>query len=281
MSTEPPHDVAASRRPGTLTRLLEGARHASDRLLAANLLWSGLFAGLLALLLGNQSCGASVARIGAGDVAPHDVRAASELQLVDELRTEADRRRAREAVPDVYVHDTEWRLRMTRQLAELFAQGRRALDDPSTLESLAGRAPPAALRLLAELRFDPALERELAATLSATMRGPVVSNKAVLLRQPSIQLIRLPGGEAETLSDYAEILELDEAHELVRRELASRLRLPRAQQALLAELVDSFVDANVHLDWGTTQTRREAAAAAVPRQLRHVARGELLVRQGE
>ncbi len=269
-------------------RVRERIRRGTDTVLGADMAWSAICVLALVALLGTQRCETDYAgTFAVGDVAPQDIRAARETNVIDVELTEARRRAAREAVPQVYVHDAERGTRVVAQLADLFAEGRAALeassleDDPvaAARERLAGSFAPDVLNVLLQRRFDPALERELKSVLSQVMSGMIAGNKSLLQREPSIAVVHLPGERRETTADYAGILDLDAARASVADRL--RLRLPKGDQRVLEAFAASFVDANLNPDADETQRLRERAARGVPPVLIRIEEGETLIRKGE
>jgi len=108
-----------------------------------------------------------------------------------------------------------------------------------------------------------------------------VGNKSLLEREREILLVHLPAEREERLESYDSIVDVEQARAALARELAARLEIPSATLKELSRFAESFVDANVHLDWDATTRRREAAAAEVDPILIRVSRGELLIKEGE
>jgi putative nucleotidyltransferase with HDIG domain len=196
-------------------------------------------------LLGTRAC-SDTERFQVGDLAAHDIVARAEVEVPDPGLTQARRSEARNAVPDVYVHD---RLRSERLLAEFAAESR-------------VRFPGA----------DASIEAASAA-LREVMGGIVVSSRTLLERQPAILVSHLPGGVEDRLESYDRILDLEQARARVREIL-------RADPAL-GDLAARFVDANTAFDPAATAARKDRAASDVlPIQVR-VPKGTVLVREGE
>ncbi len=267
------------------SRIRGSFRKASDRVLDADALWSVAFVLVTLLLLGNQRCGLSYEGLAVGEPAPRDIKAGYDLELPDEELTEERRRQAIAEIPEVWVHDSARGARLARELSALFQRGRQALEGgPSAapaLRELSGRIGQPTVSLLQRERFAAELEQELAAILRRVMRGPVVGNKALLEREPEITVVEIPGDRETRLSSYEGVLDLDAARERARAAVAEALPLPESQQRLLGKLLASFIDTNLALSVEGTRQRRQAAVAAVPPVLVKVARGTLLVQEGE
>lgn len=216
-----------------------------SRWFGSDALWSVFFAVVMIGLLGTRAC-SDTERFQVGDLAAHDIVARAEVEVPDPGLTQARRSEARNAVPDVYVHD---RLRSERLLAEFAAESR-------------VRFPGA----------DASIEAASAA-LREVMGGIVVSSRTLLERQPAILVSHLPGGVEDRLESYDRILDLEQARARVREIL-------RADPAL-GDLAARFVDANTAFDPAATAARKDRAASDVlPIQVR-VPKGTVLVREGE
>lgn len=266
-------------------------RRGADRVLAADVAWSGAFVLVMLALLGSQRCGGSQGTFVAGDVAPADVIATRDAQVVDQALTEDQRQEARAAVSEVYVYDSARAGKLSREISALFEEGRRGLEavalrgDSDAYHEIApswkGRIRPEVLEVLVRRRFDASIERELREALEQAMKGLVAGNRARLEREGTIVLMTLPGRRAETLDDISSIQDLGQARNALQRELKRRLELPPADVDTLLTFAASFLDANVYSDPEATQRRRDAEAAAVPPVLVRVERGDVLVAQGE
>ena len=281
---------AASRELSLPSRVRAAIRRGSDRALGADVAWSAAFVAITVTLLASQRCAVSYPTFSAGDVAPADVLAHTDIEVVDSALTEPRRQQARDRVAEVYVHDLEHERRVARELAALFEEGRAALPriprqagEPHSASraALADRIGEAALQVLLDHGFAPELETAITSTLMEVMGQGVVSNKALLERSTSVVLVHVPGHREEHLQDYSKILDLTRAREVARSAVQTRLDLPPSQRKALAELAALFVDANVHYDHGTTYARREAAANSVSPVVIKIPSGMVLVKGGE
>ena len=106
-----------SRRLSFPARMRASFRRGRDRVLGADLLWSGIFVGVVVLLIGSQSCERALPEFAVGEVARQDLRAPFDIDVVDEVLTDERRRDAAEAIPDVYVYDMERGVRLAEELA--------------------------------------------------------------------------------------------------------------------------------------------------------------------
>ena len=138
-----------------------------------------------------------------------------------------------------------------------------------------------ALDFLVRRGFDRGIERALTTALSRVLGRWIVANRELVQRKQEIILLHRPGGREERIDDFVSILDLAQARELLEAEVASRLDLTSSEEAALAELAATLLDANVYLDWEATSLRREAAAEEVDPVRVRIGRGDLLIRGGQ
>ena len=278
-----------TRRLSFTSRVRRGFRHSLDRLLGTDPLWSLIGVTVIVGLLGAQRCDSNYATLPPGTQAPRTLRAETDVNILDVVRTEELRRTAREQVPQVYVHDRDRGTRLATQVSDLFAYGRETI---STVEMEGGENPGAETRTLLADRFDaevlevlltqrfnPALELQVKSALSQVMDGLIIANKRVLQREPIVTLIHLPDETEEPLEDYERVEDLAGATRRLHETL--RLNLPRDQERVLKAFAASFLDANMSADAEATQSKRDQAAREVAPLLTEVREGQILVRKGE
>lgn len=277
-----------TRKLSLASRLRDHLRNATDGILGAEVAWSVILVAVVVSMLGAQRCGTDYSSYAVGDVAPRDIRAARDGEVIDIEATESRRREAREAVTEVYVHDAERGARLGAQLSQIFTEGRRELEqlslegaadaDAIARERLADLAPPTVLEHLIQSRFDPTLEHELKAALARVMGGMVTGNKSVLGREPAITVVRIPGEATETLQSYEAIIDVAAARRAVRDRVRQRLR---GRPEALGDFLASFVDSNLNPDAEQTLRLREQREREVPTLLKRVPAGTLVVRAGD
>ncbi len=261
----------------------------SDRLLAADLLWS---AALVLVMTALFVLGAPRTETppAIGDVLDHDVVALSQIEIPDPQQTEARRRAAQAAAPEVYLLDRERGERLADKLGAVFDVGRRALakaeagggSDASAdvRTSFRGIIKEPEIDALIRVGFSGELERELAGILRGVMGEWIVGSKALVESAKAVVLVEVPGGERR-LSGPAAVLDLDDARQRARLTVGASRSIPPEERDLLGDLVASFVDVNVSFDAEATAARREATLAAVPPVVRTVPGGTLLARTGD
>jgi len=244
----------APRASKLLLKFRERFRSGLDRLLAANLVWSVAFAGVTTLLLGSQHCGSTYPHWAIGETVPYDVRAVEDVEVPDEVATAERRAAARALVPVVFVHDTQKAAALERAFTE----------------ELDARFPL------------PAAERQLLiGWLRDVMQGLVVANKTLLARERAITILHVPSMREEIVHDASGVVDLEGARDDVRVRIGSLQTLPPSTRAALADLLSSFLDANLSEDAAARGQRRDQAERSVlPVQVR-VSKGTVLVARGQ
>ncbi len=272
------------------SRLRRSFKREVARVFRAEVAWSVLFVFVVLLLLSADRWGGDYEDLAVGQPAHADVRARTAFEHPDDARTQQLRAQARETVLDVFVHDLDHAGRLSRNLSEVFEDGRAALalaaqEGEGAVarigREMQERIPQQAQIVLLEQGFDAAIERDLTSALEKVMVEKVVGNKPLLERGPALMLLTMPDDHAEEVRDFGAFLDLAEARRAVRSEVLRRLALPSRAEEALAELTMSFVDANVHADHQATRRARQDAELAVRQRYSRVAQGDLLVRKGE
>ncbi len=237
-----------------LQQFREEVRKRLEILLGAHIVWSTAFVAVVALLLASQRCGTSYPRLAAGETAPYDIRAIEDVDVPDDIATGERRAAARALIPDVFVHDSQ----KVSTLEKAFAE---ELDQTQRL---------------------PAAERQLlVGWLREVMQGLVIANKPMLLREKTITVLHLPSQREETLHEFASVVDLEASRNDVRQRVASLASLAPSTRASLAELLVTFLDANLSADAAATAARRDQAERAVlPVQVR-VPKGTILIARGQ
>ncbi len=281
-----------SRKLSFTSRLRKRFRGGLDRLLAADVVWGTLFVVVVLVLLAKQPTQrweGEYTNLEPGEVARVDIKAQDDIQFINEEQTQSLRDEARDAVPRVYGYDGDSATRVAAEIAAIFGEGRRILEEAGVggedPRALAGTrlegVPDSALGPLVENGFEGELGLELSSIVKKVMSDKIASSKASLQRESEILLIQIPGDRKETISEFNAFLDLNEARRRVRLEVGERLALSRSDENALSEFAASFVNANVFYDPETTKQAKEDAANAVPTVYMSVRQGDLLVRSGE
>ena len=252
--TEPADRRRSPRASRWLMQLRGTLRRNLEIVLGANIVWSTAFVGVVALLLASQRCATAYPHLALGETAPYDVRAVEDVDVPDDMASNEHRAAARALIPDVYVHDT---------------QKAAALEKAFSEELDAGPALAAAERQL------------LVGWLRDVMQGLVVANRPMLLRKNAITVVQLPSQREEVVHDFGTVVDLEAARNEVRKRVASLETIAPSTRATLAELLVSFLDANLSEDATATMQRRDQAERNVlPVQVR-VPKGTVLVARGQ
>ncbi len=266
-------------------RMRSHVRRWGDRVLGVDVGWSLALVATLMALLGTQHCGGPSMQFQAGDLVSEDLVAGMDIQVPDLQATENRRREAMAREPNVYIHDLDREQRVSSDLGELIRAGREAQDsgeeNGAAEWSLPERYQGAVARVLEKHRYSEELESNLTEALSAVMRGMVVGNRSLLLNEPSITIMHVPGNREELLEDYVHITDLDQARAQVRDQVVRTLKYSAADREVLGDLAASYVDANLYHDPEMTRERREAAGDLVLPMSEKVARGTVLVPRGQ
>lgn len=278
------------RKLNLASRVRNRTRAFADGVLGLDVVWSGLFVVVIMLLLIPRGGGA-LTDYQVGEKVLADIRAPFDIEIADSKLTNQRRQEALAATQQVYVWNSERRLVLARELSSAFERGRETLaqipdnGDPDilkrrldALENLGSRDE---LEALIRAEFAESIERELGAALAYVMRGPIVSNKALVEREGVIRLIQVPSQQEETIETFERFRDTGTVRVELFGELKSRLNLDEETRRLISEFTCSFLDTTVYFDAAETQRRRERATRDLPPVMVRVARGEMLIREGE
>jgi putative nucleotidyltransferase with HDIG domain len=284
---------AAGRKLNFRSRLRGRFRHIIDRILTADVFWSCLFIVVVVSLLGSQRCSQGFEHFEVGDRAPYDIRATYDFIFEDTGQTDQRREDVRKKISPIYTHDTELGIRLANKLGTTFERGRRLLED-SSLEGLDDATDRSAAEFpdldehvresLLRNQFSASIERELTTSLTSVMRKLIVGNKILLNQEELIVLNQIPRQHLREISEFSAFIDVFEARDRLWKLVEERLQgkvSTTADLALLSELAVSFIDANVHFDSAKTDERTATAEQAVAPVMLPLARGDLLVHQGD
>lgn len=264
-------------------------------------LWVGLFLALATWMLVPGSLRFSPTAI-AGAVADRDYLASRDLLLHDEEATRAKQEEAREAVLPVYDLDPGGAAERDRQLAQLFARGRRLLaqagESPDEAETAAAaakllpkdpgpddlRITPQQAALLIEKKLTPDLEDKVRGVVAQALRRGVVGNKALLLenRMRGVTLRNLQTGSEEVHVDLFDHLGYpDEARDFLESEVQGWSGYSVRQRGLLVDFLVENLPTNLLLNRSETLIRQDAAATGAGQVFNQIRKGQVIVRKGD
>lgn len=265
-----------------------------EDLLGRNPLWAVLFVLVMAPVVSQQECGLPPPEYEVGEVATGDIRAANDIELIDEQATLKRREEERQLVRPVYDLVLGPSSNEKTLLAELFEIGRSALRDSGAeldergldrlQEILGGSVSRSALKTLARHRFSREAEEAAIKSYLAVMQGRIVAHRDGLPVSGAIAVREVrPGVMLESTFDRLDqIRDLEEARAALRSRLASLLPdWTDEDVSALASVVEPFVHPNFTYNASETERRREKAVASVPQVFMRIPRGRVIVRDGE
>lgn len=264
-------------------------------------LWVGLFLALATWMLVPGSLRFSPTAV-AGAVADRDYLASRDLLLHDEEATRAKQEQAREAVLPVYDLDPGVTPERDRQLAQLFARGRRLLaqagESPGEAETAAIaakllpkdpgpddlRITPQQAALLVDKKLSSDLEDKVRGAMALALRRGVVGNKALLLenRMRGVTQRNLQTGSEEVHVDLFDHLGYpDEAREFLETEVQGWSGYSSRQRGLLVSFLLENLPTNLLLNRSETLIRQDAAATGAGQVFNQIRKGQVIVRKGD
>jgi cyclic-di-AMP phosphodiesterase PgpH len=234
-------------------------------------------------------------------IADRDFIATRDLLLLDEEATRSKQEQARAEVLQVYDFDPGVAAEREKQVAQLFAHGRRLLARPEAPTSEATRAdivrelldsvPPEGLHLTAEQldlaarrKFSPDLEDRLRGLLAQALRRGVVANKTMLLenRLHGIALRNLGmGSEQVQLDLFGPLGYPNEAREFLESEVRGWSGYTAAERGRLVDMLLANLPANLLPNRRETLDRQATAAAGAGQVFNQIRKGQVIVRKGD
>ncbi|HSN86082.1 MAG TPA: HDIG domain-containing protein, partial [Thermoanaerobaculia bacterium] len=220
----------------------------------------------------------------------------------DEEATRAKQEQARQDVLPVYDLDPGVTPERDRQLAQLFARGRRLLaqagESPEEGQTAAIaakllpkdpgpddlRLTPQQAALLVEKKLSPDLEDKVRGVMAQALRRGVVGNKALLLenRMRGVTLRNLETGSEVVHVDLFDHLGYpDEARDFLESEVQGWSGYTVRQRGLLVELLIENLPTNLLLNRSETLIRQDGAAAGAGQVFNQIRKGQVIVRKGD
>ena len=285
-------------QPGSwITWLAARGGHAWQRALERPALWLlvWLVLGTWVLLPQDPLSRFEPEEVTVGAIAERDYVAPVDAQLEDFAATERERERVRREVLPVWDFDSAAAALAELRFAALFDAGRRLarerpdLSVAERLETLQAESEltlsAAAVALLHQEEWSPALEDRVRSTLATLLQAGIVADKEQLLQQ------RLAGVSQRDLATGDERLHFDFSSHLdypqgVRSTLTSEVRrwpsfAARSKRTTMVELLLSNLTPNLRPNPAATQERRQRVAQAVRPVLVSVREGQMIVRRGD
>ena len=227
-----------------------------------------------------------------GAVAPADVVAPFDLIIEDAETTAQKRDEAAAAVLPVYTHDANVFAITEDKIRALFAEGRawtarypenhRAAELRTViLDKFGIDLEPADVTSLVRLKF-PAEFEEVLVTLAAKIfnRGIILSKNLFIRGEAEQGLTLLDINGAERTVRVGDVLDIGESERLFSAEL-DRVEIAAKNRALLTNLGQIFLTANVTYNKIETENRKERAREAIGTVTFMVKKDRVIVRKGD
>jgi len=249
-----------------------------------------------------------------GDVAERDIKAAQDFFIEDKAATDANRRRAVEAVLTVYDYDAALSGKVTSTVDAAFSDMRTLIENFSNAENqpnpgqegtelekpalrdqiwaqkdafeakLGIDVSKGAYRILEKEKFASDISHKIVSILSTIMDNGVVANKEVLLRESDTGItLREVGTKTEReVKNLRQFYGLDQAKTMVR--IVGQPLVKNLNYSLINLIVDfsqRLVQPNIILNRSATEERKNRVAKEEKPVMYKIKAGEMLLREGE
>ncbi len=232
-----------------------------------------------------------------GEIVSRDIKAPTNLELVDLNATQRAQRQAELAVPVVYDLDLEAVEMLDQKAAKAFSEARdlsahpepartkrtASATDQEFLQKLGVRPGPSTLGFLRGIGYDEEFENRLRQSLRSTMDHGIISDRTFAAGEKERGIvIRIVGERNEQfVKNVQSIPDLKEAQASLRESASQAFPDDPKQTAAIGELVSKLLIPNVTLNKSETEFRQRAAQAAVKPLYYKIKKGELMFRAGE
>ncbi|MBI3810894.1 MAG: HDIG domain-containing protein [Nitrospirae bacterium] len=232
-----------------------------------------------------------------GEIVSRDIKAPTNLELMDLNATQRAQRRAELAIQVVYDLDLEAVEMLDQKAAKAFSAARdlSARSDPARtkrtasaanqefLQKLGVRPGPSTLGFLRGIAYDEEFENRLRQSLRSTMDHGIISDRTFAAGEKERGIVIRTVGERneQFVKNVQAIPDLKEAQASARESASQAFPDDPKRAAAIGELVSKLLIPNVTLNKSETESRQRAAQAAVKPLYYKVKKGELLFRSGE
>ncbi|PLX75839.1 MAG: phosphohydrolase [Desulfuromonas sp.] len=226
----------------------------------------------------------------AGDIAPRDIKASSDLLIPDDELTAKKQVAAVETVPLLYDFDPLAHRTITARITPLFdylARDATARLEPARLLSeletnLGFKFSARRLSTLLELVRRPDIQSQVEQILHRIYRQRVAGNLKLFEadRLHGVVFRSLDNQTEVADSEQSRVISLGDLQDLVRQELAAD-DWTQAQRQVLEELLLPLLRPNISFNQSETERRRQTARESVQPVLTQVKKGEMIVREGD
>lgn len=242
----------------------------------------------------------------AGDIADRTIEATEDFTIVDEAATRAKIDEVLSRVPAVFTFDFTANHQVTSQIRMAFADARELIADARLQLGLnEGERIPAAdlseirrrlevllpkfdhgdtLDILLKYEFSQDLEDRLVEMIAQAMKYPgVVWNREALLQHQDrgITLLHTVTKERETLSDWLDIMDVDQARNLIRQRGYELDTVTNSEREELLSFLEIWVVPNCEFDAELTTIEEVKAEAEVAPVVIQIKKGRAIIRAGD
>jgi putative nucleotidyltransferase with HDIG domain len=230
-------------------------------------------------------------KLSAGQIAPADIVAPFDLTMEDTEATAQKRAEAEAAVLPVYTFDANVFANVEDKIRRFFAEGRDwVAKNPQDRNAEALRKElvdkqgldlePADAQTLARLKFPADLEETLISLLAKTFsQGILVSKNLFIHGEPERGITLLEGGKERDVR-IGDLLDIGESERRFNDDLAM-IETPARNRAVLANLGQIFLTANVTYNKIETERRKAQARESVPAVTLTIKKDRIIVRRGD
>lgn len=252
------------------------------------LVLTSLLVALLLVRLPSQK----LSSLALGEVAPADVVAPFDLMIEDAGATARKRAEAEAAIVPVYTFDANVFANTEDKIRAVFADGRAwTARDPAAQSGEALRKSlldkhgidlePADVQTLVRLRFPAELEESLIGLAAKSFsQGIIVSKNLFIHGEEGRGLVLIDLQGQERAARVADLLDIGESERRFNDDLA-RIEMPPRSRAVLANLGQIFLTANVTYNKIETERRKALARAAAGAVTLNVKKDRVIVRKGD
>ena len=234
----------------------------------------------------------SLSLLPEGEIARSDIIAPANLTVEDKKTTENRRREAVALVLPVYTQYASVFTNTEESIREFFNSGREWLKEPVTLarrdelqknieEEYDFEIPSRDLRLLIKTKFSAVTEESLISLLGKiSLQGIVLSKNLFIYGEQERGFNLLTGPDTEKTTKIEEIIDTKEGKEVLAEEI-DQLNIHRNEKALLSNLTNHFLSANITYNKAETDARKEQARESVETVFYTIKKGKVIIRKGD
>lgn len=234
----------------------------------------------------------SILQLEEGEIAPLDIEVPLDITLEDTKATDEKRKEALDAVLPIYSLDKNIFSYTEEKIRTLFQSGRELIKAPLTENILQNFSVSLInqygleleqnnLDVLIKKTFSSSLEENLISLIGKISSQGIILTRNLFIRgEQEKGLLLVEEDKPERKLAISEILDSEEAKELIRKEIANLDLLPE-EKSLLVTLSHFFISSNVTYDEKATGTRKEQARAGVELTFYTIKKGKVIVRNGD